>query len=122
VTNSCSQFAHINRVHEVRVFTQPHHERLPSAANAAGFCTNATNVANERVNDGKDTIRFIPRGAAVVPAVFPENRGDLLKLSRSELITLLSFYELPTGGTVKYLRRRLADFIGVPTVNKLNGG
>jgi hypothetical protein len=71
---------------------------------------------NAMAQENEDTILPILRGAADVPAVFPESRGDLISLCGSNVVTLLNFYELPTGGNVKERRRRLARYVGVQIV------
>jgi hypothetical protein len=71
---------------------------------------------NAMAQENEDAILPILRGAADVPAVFPESRGDLISLCGSNVVTLLNFYELPTGGNVKERRRRLARYVGVQIV------
>jgi hypothetical protein len=71
---------------------------------------------NAMAQENEDAILPILRGAADVPAVFPESRGDLISLCESNIVTLLNFYELPTGGNVIERRRRLARYVGVQIV------
>ncbi|CAG8476186.1 1569_t:CDS:2 [Paraglomus occultum] len=68
---------------------------------------------NSRVNDPAVIIRPIPNLQNQMPDTFPNNISQLHGLNRASLNTLLSFYGLPSNGTLEDRRRTLADYIGI---------
>jgi len=93
---------------QAAISTARHQELISSMANCnAKFYNRRAHSANSEI------LPLCSNKWVNSPAIFPETRGALFKLSATECTELLNIYSLPVNGTIGVKRNRLAAYIGL---------
>ncbi|CAG8519412.1 5589_t:CDS:2 [Paraglomus brasilianum] len=87
--------------------------RIDALTNRNMDTRNLARVLNSRITAPDTTLEVVSDKTGNMPQTYPQTIATLRAMTRQNIDALLTFYQLPTTGTVENRRIRLAKHLGI---------